>query len=86
MSKFICFPVAKLMVTIVFLPCAGVLFTGKSKAVVDSQGIPVLQNNGQTRFGKEFAESTFRKVYHALQTLHVHFQLESEYKVIRTRG
>lgn len=59
------------------------LFTGKRQAVVDSQGIPVRQNDGQIRFGKEFAESTFRKVYHALQTLHVHFQQVNEYKVIQ---
>ena len=50
---------------------------------MDSQGVPVRQNDGQIRFGKEFAESTFRKVYHALQTLHIHFQQENEYKVIQ---
>ena len=50
---------------------------------MDSQGVPIRQNSGQIRFGKEFAESTFRKVYHALQTLHVHFQQENEYKVFQ---
>ena len=50
---------------------------------MDSQGVPVRQNDGQIRFSKEFAESTFRKVYHALQTLHIHFQQENEYKVIQ---
>ena len=59
------------------------LFTGKHQTVMDSQGVPVRQNDGQIRFGKKFAESTFRKVYHALQILHIHCQQENEYKVIQ---
>ena len=71
------------LLMMILFSLAGVLFTGKHQAVMDSQGVPVRQNNGQIRFGKEFAESTFRKVYHALQTLHVHFQQENEYKVFQ---
>ena len=59
----------------------GVLFTGRGKAVLDEDGEEIQQNNGQVRRGRGFAESTFRKTYHALHTLHVHFQQQSEYKV-----
>ena len=59
----------------------GVLFTGKGKPVLDEHGKEIQQFNGQVRVGKGFAENTFRKVYHALHTLHVHFQQEAEYKV-----
>ena len=60
---------------------AGVLFTGRGKPVADEKGSPLLLCNGQPRVGRGLAESTFRKVYHALRTLHVHFQTQTEYKV-----
>ena len=50
--------------------------------MLDEHGEEIQQCNGQVRVGKGFAESTFRKTYHALHTLHVHFQQESEYKVL----
>lgn len=56
------------------------LYGGK-KHVVDEDSQPILQKNGLVRMGREFAESTFRKIYHALRTIHVHFQRENEYKV-----
>ena len=46
---------------------AGVMFTA---AVVDGNGNAILMKNGLPGLGKGFAESTFRKHYHAL---HVHF-------------
>ena len=49
--------------------------------MLDERGEEIQQCNGQVRVGRGFAESTFRKTYHALHTLHVHFQQESEYRV-----
>ena len=54
----------------------------KGKPVTDEDGQPIMQLNGRVRMGRELAESTFRKHYHALRTLHVHFQKENNYKVI----
>ena len=62
----------------------GIHFTGKGKTVLDEHGAAIRQHNGQVRVGKGLAESTFRKIYYALQTLHVHFQQETEYKVVVT--
>lgn len=59
----------------------GVLFTGKGKPVLNKNGEKVYTADGSTRLGRGFEESTFRKVYHALKTLHKHFQRVSEYKV-----
>ena len=59
---------------------AGVLFTGRGKPVADENGTPLKLNNGQPRLGKGLAESTFRKIYHGLRTLHTHFQNRTEYK------
>lgn len=61
--------------------CLEVLITGRGKAVLDEDGEEIQQNNGQVRRVRGFAESTFHKTYHALHTLHVHFQQQSEYKV-----
>lgn len=61
---------------IVIYIIVGVLFTGKKQQVTDETGVPVHDRNGKVRVGKGFAESTFRKQYHALHTLHVHLQLE----------
>lgn len=55
----------------------GVLFTGKQKAIGKKL-------DGSIRMGREFAENTFRKNYHALRTLHIHFQQQSEYRVGNT--
>ena len=60
---------------------AGVMFTAANTPVVDGNGNAMVMNNGLPRLGKGFAESTFRKHYHALRTLHVHFQQETEPKV-----
>lgn len=60
---------------------AGVLFTGKGKPVKDERGNPLFLKNGQPRVGKGIAESTFRKIYHALRTIHVHFQQKTDYMV-----
>lgn len=60
---------------------AGLMFTASNTPVVNGNGIAINMNNGQPRLGKGFAESTFRKHYHALRTLHVHFQQETEPKV-----
>lgn len=70
--------VRKIIYNILYL---GILFTGRGKAVLDENGDEIQQCNGQVRVGRGFAESTFRKIYHPLHTLHVHFQQESEYKV-----
>lgn len=59
----------------------GVMFTAANTPVVDGNGIAIHMNNGQPRLGKGFAESTFKKHYHALRTLHIHFQQETEPKV-----
>lgn len=47
----------------------------------DEDGIPLLCNDGTPRVGRGLAASTFRKQYHALRTLHVHFQQDSTSKV-----
>ena len=47
----------------------------------NEHGEAVRQHSGEVRVGRGLAESTFRKIYHALQTLHVHFQQDTEYKV-----
>ena len=59
----------------------GMLFTGKNHEVLTEDGTPVLCNDGKPRLGKGFAESTFRKYYHALNTLHKHFRKEHSYRV-----
>ena len=59
----------------------GVLFTGKGKPILNKNGEKVHTADESTRLGRGFEESTFRKVYHALKTLHKHFQKVSEYKV-----
>ena len=59
---------------------AGVLFTGRGKPVTSDDGTPLLMNSGSPRLGRGLAESTFRKIYHGLRTLHIHFQKQSEYK------
>ena len=63
----------------------GVLFTGKGKPVLNENKEKVLTADGSIlfysiRLGRGFEESTFRKVYHGLKTLH-NFQKESDYKV-----
>ena len=52
----------------------GVLFTGRGKLVTNDDGTPLLMNNGSPRLGRGLAESTFRKIYQGLRTLHIHFQ------------
>lgn len=42
---------------------------------------PILCEDGTPHLGKGFAESTFRKYYHALCTLHKHFCKEERYRV-----
>jgi len=59
----------------------GVLFAGKGKPVLNENREKVLTSDGSIRLGRGFEESTFRKVYHGLKTLHKHFQKESDYKV-----
>ena len=56
------------------------LFVGKGKPIVDEDDIPVCNRHEKVRFGRGFAESTFRKHYHALRTIHVHFQQQSDCK------
>lgn len=58
----------------------GVLFTGKGKVVEDERN-PLFCFDGTPRVGRGLASSTFRKQYHALRTLHVHFQQDSTSKV-----
>ena len=55
----------------------GVLFTGKGKPVLGDNDIPLEAKDGKTRLGRGYSESTFRKYFHALNTLHKHFQRES---------
>ena len=64
----------------------GVLFTGKGKTVVDEDCQPIMQCSGLPRMGRGFAESTFRKNYHALRTLHVHLRDKSSKKLLETSG
>ncbi len=47
----------------------GVLFTGKGKTVVVEDCQPIMQCSGLPRMGRGFAESTFRKNYHALRSI-----------------
>ena len=62
------------------LSFVGWLFVVKGKAIVDEDGIPVCTRHEKVRFGRGFAESTFKKHYHALRTIHVHFQQQSDCK------
>ena len=61
-----------------YIPTLGVLFTGKSQPVLGKDGVQLLGNDGMPRVGRGFSESTFRKYYHGLKTLHKHFQKETE--------
>ena len=45
------------------LSFVGWLFVGKGKPIVDEDGIPVCTRHEKVRFGRGFAESTFRKHY-----------------------
>ena len=49
--------------------------------MLGEDGAQLLSNDGTPRVGRGFSESTFRKYYHGLKTLHKHFQKETEYKV-----
>lgn len=49
--------------------------------VKDEQGNPLYCNDGTERLGRGLALTTFRKQYHALRTLHVHFQQDNISKV-----
>ena len=49
--------------------------------MLGEDGVQLLGNDGMPRVGRGFSESTFRKYYHGLKTLHKHFQKETEYKV-----
>ena len=69
------------MVIISIIIVIGVLFTGTGKVVRDEQGNPLYSNNGKERLGRGLAVTTFRKHYHALRTLHVHFQQDNVSKV-----
>ena len=59
----------------------GVLFTGAGEQVRDEDGTTLYCNDGTPRVGRGLAATTFRKHYHALRTLHVHFQQDSISKV-----
>lgn len=59
----------------------GVLFTGTDKAVLSSEGQPLRMADGRTRKGRGLSEGTFRKHFHGLKTLHVHFQRKQVYEV-----
>ena len=50
---------------------------------MDEQGSPLYCRDGRPRLGRGLAVSTFRKHYHALRTLHVHFQRETATQVRR---
>ena len=47
----------------------------------DEQGNPLYCQDRTPRLGRGLASSTFRKHYHALRTLHVHFQQDNISKV-----
>ena len=59
----------------------GVMFTGARVQVTDEDGTPLYSNDGKPRLGRGLAGSTFRKQYHGLRTLHVHFQQDASSKV-----
>jgi len=65
----------------IFLWLIGVLFTGKDKPVASEGKEPVLTASGEVRKGRGLAESTFRKHFHGLKAIHVHFQREGKYQV-----
>ena len=65
----------------IFLWLIGVLFTGKDKPVASEGEEPVLTASGEVRKGRDLAESTFRKHFHGLKAIHVHFQREGKYQV-----
>lgn len=48
---------------------------------MDEHGSPLYCHDGRARLGRGLAVSTFRKHYHALRTLHVHFQREAAAQV-----
>ena len=56
-------------------------FTGKDKPVASEGEEPVLTASGEVRKGRDLAESTFRKHFHGLKAIHVHFQREGKYQV-----
>lgn len=58
------------------------MFTGKDKPVAIEDGEPIRTVDGEVRKGRGLAESTFRKQFHGLKTIHAHFQRESKYQVV----
>ena len=47
--------------------------------------MPIQTASGVARTGKGLSESTFRKEYHALKTLHIHFQSADKYQVNKNK-
>ena len=66
-----------------FIPCIciGVLFSGIDKPVLSNEGQPLMMADGRPRKGRGLSEGTFRKHFHGLKTLHLHFHRKQVYEV-----
>ena len=63
------------------MTCIGVLFSGIDKPVLSNEGQPLMMADGRPRKGRGLSEGTFRKHFHGLKTLHLHFHRKQVYKV-----
>lgn len=61
--------------------CIGVLFSGIDKPVLSNDGQPLIMADGRPRTGRGLSEGTFRKHFHGLKTLHLHFHRKQVYEV-----
>ena len=59
------------------------MFTGIDKPVLSGEGHPLMMADGMPRKGRGLSEGTFRKHYHGLKTLHLHFHRKHVYEAHR---
>ena len=63
------------------MTCIGVLFSGIDKPVLSNEGQPLMMADGRPRKGRGLSEGMFRKHFHGLKTLHLHFHRKQVYEV-----